>query len=217
MRFFPDKAAFHGNRYVRTILLRLLTMQPANGSRRGLVLPPQPDRGDEFVAAIIARPGVADAAFEIELGLFGHKQHTPAVRAVGSAEIFSRGAERGFLCATGRLDGHRRSSSTHPLRSPMSPDSERQLAQGMWRCCDAFVKLSWRRYCCSAARVADARCRKFSEKLTWLLPSARPRGSGTQRMCRRCQYFSPGSRSGGEEPHFAGSRGDHNTTGADFS
>jgi hypothetical protein len=36
------------------------------------------------------------------------------MRAVGSAEIFSRGAERGFLCATGRLDGHRRSSSTHP-------------------------------------------------------------------------------------------------------
>ena len=96
VRFFPDKAAFHGNRYVRTILSRFLTMQPANGSRRGLVLPPQPDRGDEFVAAIIARPGVADAAFEIELGLFGHKQHTPAVRAVGSAEIFSRGAERGF-------------------------------------------------------------------------------------------------------------------------
>ena len=143
--FFPDKAAFHGNRYVRTILSRFLTMQPANGSRRGLVLPPQPDRGDEFVAAIIARPGVADAAFEIKLGLFGHKQHTPAMRAVGSAEIFSRGAERGFLCATGRLDGHRRSSSTHPLRSPMSPDSETHLAQGMWRCCDAFVKLSWRR------------------------------------------------------------------------
>ena len=143
--FFPDKAAFHGNRYVRTILLRFLTMQPANGSRRDLVLPPQPDRGDEFVAAIIARPSVADAAFEIELGLFGHKQHTPTVRAVGSAEIFSRGAERGVLCAAGRLDGHRRSSSTHPLRSPMSPDSETQLAQGMWRCCDAFVKLSWRR------------------------------------------------------------------------
>ena len=59
MWFFPDKAAFHGNRYVRTILLRFLTMQPANGSPRGLVLPPQPDQGDEFVAAIIARPGVA--------------------------------------------------------------------------------------------------------------------------------------------------------------
>jgi len=83
VRFFPDRAAFHGNRYVRTILLRFLTMQPANGSRRGLVLPPQPDRGDEFVAAIVARPSVADAAFEIKLGLFGHKQHTPAVRAVG--------------------------------------------------------------------------------------------------------------------------------------
>jgi hypothetical protein len=44
------------------------------------------------------------------------------VRAVGSAEIFSRGAERGFLCATGRLDGHRRSSSTHP---PPVPDFTR--------------------------------------------------------------------------------------------
>ena len=120
--FFPIEPPSTAIDTLGLLLLRFLTMQPANGSRRGLVLRPQPDRGDEFVAAIIARPGVADAAFEIKLGLFGHKQHTPAVRAVGSAEIFSRGAERGFLCATGRLDGHRRSSSTHP---PPVPDFTR--------------------------------------------------------------------------------------------
>jgi hypothetical protein len=217
VRFFPDRAAFHGNRYVRTILLRFLTMQPANGSRRGLVLPPQPDRGDEFVAAIVARPGVADAAFEIKLGLFGHKQHTPAMRAVGSAEIFSRGAERGFLCATGRLDGHRRSSSTHPLRSPISPDISIHSAQGLWRCCDAFVKLLWRRHA-AVQRGLPTRVAASLVKIDLVTPiRSSPRKRGPSGCAGDVSTFHLVSRSGGEEPHFAGSRGDHSTTGADFS
>jgi hypothetical protein len=218
VRFFPDRAAFHGNRYVRTILLRFLTMQPANGSRRGLVLPPQPDRGDEFVAAIVARPSVADAAFEIKLGLFGHKQHTPAMRAVGSAEIFSRGAERGFLCATGRLDGHRRSSSTHPLRSPISPDISIHSAQGLWRCCDAFVKLLWRRHAAVQRGLPTRVAATSLVKIDLVTPiRSSPRKRGPSGCAGDVSTFHLVSRSGGEEPHFAGSRGDHSTTGADFS
>ena len=71
------------------------------------------------MAAVVARPFVADAALEIELGLFGHKQGAAATRAVRSAELFNCGAERGFLGVAGRQDAHRRFSSTHPLRSPI--------------------------------------------------------------------------------------------------
>jgi hypothetical protein len=115
-------------------------MQPAYGFRRGLV-PPEPDGCDEFVAAVVARPDVADTAFEVEFGLFGHQQNEAAARAIGPAEVFSRGAKRGVLCAAGRLDGHRRFLLDAPLQSP----NARQFDQRMWRCCDAFMKLSWRR------------------------------------------------------------------------
>ena len=90
------------------------------------------------MAAVIARPGVTNTASETELGLFGHQQNAATARAIGPAEVFSRGAKRGVLCATGRLDGHRRFLLDAPLRSPIY---DTKLAQGMWRRCDIFMKL----------------------------------------------------------------------------
>jgi len=76
----------------------------------------QPDGGDEFVAALVARPGVIDPAPNVEPGLLGHEQHTAALGTIWPPEAFGHSV----ACRkreTGGLDSHRRSSSTpspHP-------------------------------------------------------------------------------------------------------
>jgi hypothetical protein len=47
-----------------------------------------PDRGCEFLAAIVANPIVADAAIKVEGRLLGDDHHGPAARATGPSEIF---------------------------------------------------------------------------------------------------------------------------------
>src|SRR5579862_6574411 len=52
--------------------------------------PLQPDRGDERAAALIARPGVVDAAAKVELGLLCDQQDAAAVGAFRPAQILGR-------------------------------------------------------------------------------------------------------------------------------
>src|SRR5271168_424375 len=52
--------------------------------------PPQPDRGAEFIAAIVARPVMVDAAAGVETGFLGDKQHAVATRAFRPAKILGR-------------------------------------------------------------------------------------------------------------------------------
>jgi hypothetical protein len=49
----------------------MAVVDPAAGRNKGKRTRLQGNRGDELVRAIIARPGVADASFEIELGYLG--------------------------------------------------------------------------------------------------------------------------------------------------
>ena len=76
----------------------------------------EPDGRLEFVAAIVTRPGVIDAAAGVEPGCLGHQQHGAATRAVGSSEILG-GSAAGQERDTAGWHSHRRSSSTpspHP-------------------------------------------------------------------------------------------------------
>src|SRR5579863_7226230 len=73
-----------------------------------------PDRGREFMSAIVARPDVSDAAVGMERGLFGNQQDADAARTGWPAEIVSRS----HFVVAGELDAHRRFSRTlvaHPL------------------------------------------------------------------------------------------------------
>ena len=54
--------------------------------------------------AIIARPDMADASLEIELGCLGNQQHTAAARTFRAAKI----PHHDVLGIAGELDAHRR-------------------------------------------------------------------------------------------------------------
>jgi hypothetical protein len=107
------------------------------------------NRGHKFVVAVIARPGMADASRDAELRFLGNKQHAAATRASGPAKITGRN-----VLDAGTMDAHRRSSSTL-LSAPQSGLIQADVARGLWRPCDAFMKLSWPH---GTARQFDSKC-----------------------------------------------------------
>ncbi len=101
---------------------------------------PNPDRGHELVAAIVAGPVVIDTTLDVEPGFLGDQQDAAAARAFRPAQIFTRKGPGQRQRLARALDEHRRSSSTFRHRTPYGCHSTRRL----WRGRDAAVKVSWR-------------------------------------------------------------------------
>jgi len=77
-------------------------------------LTPQRDRSHEFMRALVACPGVADAPLQAELRFLGDQQNAAATRTPRSAKIL----RQRLTGTTGKLDAHRRPSSTLALTAP---------------------------------------------------------------------------------------------------
>lgn len=107
------------------------------GPQPGGLTRPQGNRGHKFMRAFVARPGVADAASQVECGFFSDQQNAAAARAFRSAKIVGGG----LRSIAGELQGHRRSSATLPHAPRLSRCCYH--ARPLWRCHDAIMKLSW--------------------------------------------------------------------------
>lgn len=126
-----------------------------------------PDRGRKLVAAIVAGPGVVDAAVRAKRGPLGNKQRRAAAWTSGPAQ-FGAGGERG-------LKVHRRT----PRRLTPDMPNLADIARVLWRVRDAPMKVSWHR------RISQSRNRALRKAMRKSLSMA-TRQANNRCALRRC-------------------------------